>query len=260
MCSQKSRRGGGVGNTNLTSTEIKSNTTKKSSLKLLEKSTTSLTNIQVYPIKLNSNTEKLDPFGTIVSVNFIDVKSSTARNPTNLNSIRKDKIIDNSFTNEQNLNSQIQMLNSSNTNNIVHNPIWNDESNSGWTSTGVMSDRSSVYSIDDGDFDREASRKVGNQLKAIESVLYEQTSTDSLYLNECKEWLEKFPHLRILGSQVQNYPKDDLLEISKISINRNNQTNLNRSLSPFINSNKINDASNMNQMKRRETTDLNNQG
>jgi hypothetical protein len=28
--------------------------------------------------------------------------------------------------------------------------IWQDESNSGWTSTGVMSERSSVYSIDDG--------------------------------------------------------------------------------------------------------------
>lgn len=28
--------------------------------------------------------------------------------------------------------------------------LWHDESNSGWTGTGVMSDRSSVYSIDDG--------------------------------------------------------------------------------------------------------------
>jgi hypothetical protein len=30
-----------------------------------------------------------------------------------------------------------------------HNNSWNEESNEGWTSTGVMSDRSSVYSIDD---------------------------------------------------------------------------------------------------------------
>lgn len=27
---------------------------------------------------------------------------------------------------------------------------WNEESNEGWTSTGIMSDRSSDYSIDDG--------------------------------------------------------------------------------------------------------------
>ena len=30
-----------------------------------------------------------------------------------------------------------------------HRNSWNEESNEGWTSTGVMSDRSSVYSIDD---------------------------------------------------------------------------------------------------------------
>ncbi len=29
------------------------------------------------------------------------------------------------------------------------NNSWNEESNEGWTSTGVLSDRSSVYSIDD---------------------------------------------------------------------------------------------------------------
>ena len=80
---------------------------------------------------------------------------------------------------------------------------WNEESNSGWTGTGVMSDRSSVYSIDDGDFDREASRKVNNQLREIESILYEQNSTHSSnQVTECNEWLEKFPHIRILGRQM----------------------------------------------------------
>lgn len=29
---------------------------------------------------------------------------------------------------------------------------WNEDSNEGWTSTGVLSDRSSVYSIDDAVF------------------------------------------------------------------------------------------------------------
>jgi hypothetical protein len=80
---------------------------------------------------------------------------------------------------------------------------WNEESNSGWTGTGVMSDRSSVYSIDDGDFDREASRKVNNQLREIESILYEQNSAHSTNsIRECNEWLEKFPHIRILGRQL----------------------------------------------------------
>jgi len=82
---------------------------------------------------------------------------------------------------------------------------WNEESNSGWTGTGVMSDRSSVYSIDDGDFDREASRRVNNQLREIESILYEQNSgRSSTSMSECKEWLEKFPHIRILGKQIFN--------------------------------------------------------
>ncbi len=95
----------------------------------------------------------------------------------------------------------------SNTINSASN--WNEESNSGWTGTGVMSDRSSVYSIDDGDFDREASRKVNNQLREIESILYEQNSGHSSNsMSECKEWLEKFPHIRILGKQLLNSRSD----------------------------------------------------
>lgn len=86
---------------------------------------------------------------------------------------------------------------------------WNEESNEGWTSTGVTSDRSSVYSIDDGDFDKEASRKVNNQLREIEAILYEQNSSKRPILNECKEWLEKFPHLRVLGHNVQSIPKEE---------------------------------------------------
>ena len=46
------------------------------------------------------------------------------------------------------------------------------------------------------DFDREASKKVNNQLKEIESILYEKNSSHRPILVECKEWLEKFPHLR----------------------------------------------------------------
>ena len=59
------------------------------------------------------------------------------------------------------------------------------------------------------DFDREASRKVNNQLREIESILYEQNSKTSSNLIECKEWLEKFPHIRILGSQIPNPNRED---------------------------------------------------
>ncbi len=105
----------------------------------------------------------------------------------------------------------------------IPNYSLNEGSNEGWTSTGVMSDSSSVYSIDDGvcvikkkvvclysyesmgfcfilfkDFDKEASKKVNNQLKEIEAILYEQNSSYRPILNECKEWIEKFPHLRLV--------------------------------------------------------------
>lgn len=267
-----------------------SGSAKKASIKLIEKTPANLANIQVYPIKLNSNSEKLDSFSTIVSVNFIDVKSSTARNRANSNTNRNSRLIDNSFANDLQLTASTNILNFNNPNILqantsqhnIHNQTshpWNDECNSGWTSTGVMSDRSSVYSIDDGDFDREASRKVGNQLRAIESVLYEQTSTDSSsYINECKEWLEKFPHLRILGSQMSSHStKDDLLQ-SNLENTRSSTTyrqisnslSLNTSLSPFINSSSnltkslTNDASitqkNQITKARRENTDINNQG
>jgi hypothetical protein len=96
-----------------------------------------------------------------------------------------------------------------------------------------MSDSSTVYSIDDGvrglmcistlciifsqpcsvkkDFDREASKRVNNQLKEIESILYENNSYRPVQI-EYKEWLEKFPHLRyqtgpdmpILDNQVHD--------------------------------------------------------
>ena len=56
----------------------------------------------------------------------------------------------NSFrSNKENQSSMYTNLNGTN-HSTNHTHHWHDESNSGWTSTGVMSDRSSVYSIDDG--------------------------------------------------------------------------------------------------------------
>ena len=89
-----------------------------------------------------------------------------------------------------------------------NNPIVMDNSMStsaAWTAstTGVMSDRSSVYSID-GDFEREASHKVNKQLKEIESILYEkmhsnQHNHNHTNINEYEEWSLKFPHLRFVS-------------------------------------------------------------
>ena len=196
-----------------------SSASKKSINKFIEKNQNNLTNIQVYP-------RILDSYSTIVSFNLFDVKSnpnntnSKSRTSNNSNSInannRNSKFDLNTnslsnlsqltigsnnkpITNSININTNKLNNINSNINNSHHNHnshSWHDESNSGWTSTSVMSDRSSVYSIDDGDFDREASRKVNNQLREIESILYEQNSTHSSILVECKEWLEKFPHIR----------------------------------------------------------------
>lgn len=226
----------------MTSTELEKSNSAKKSIKLIEKSPSNLTNIQVYPIKLNSNAEKIDSFGTILSVNFIDIKSSTARDHTS--TLMSAEV---TSVQEPNLDTQLQMTDINHSR--VNNPNWNDESHSGWTSTGVMSDRSSVYSIDDGDFDREASRKVGNQLKAIESVLYEQKSTDKPYSNECKEWLEKFPHLRILGNQIFIQQKEDNLDLNRSyrSLNKNTASYLD-------NESMVNNASNS-IVKRKDSID-----
>ena len=127
---------------------------------------------------------------------------------------------------------------------------WNEESNSGWTGTGVMSDRSSVYSIDDGDFDREASRKVNNQLRQIESILYEQNSTHSSNQLECMEWLEKFPHIRILGKQLSTPSSQSDLQLSLDSLKSSMQSSLRNLSSNFFEHNKITSRSFRHILKR----------
>lgn len=107
------------------------------------------------------------------------------------------------------LASNNQIMHGINTNNnqiVIDNCCNSMSTSAAWTAstTGVMSDRSSVYSIDDGgDFDREASHKVNKQLKEIEAILYEQVVLHPNQfnhhfnkLNEYEEWSLKFPHLR----------------------------------------------------------------
>ncbi|XP_066303484.1 protein FAM149A-like isoform X2 [Branchiostoma lanceolatum] len=70
----------------------------------------------------------------------------------------------------------------------------------GWTTeTGSES----VYSFGEDDFDRQASQKVRYMFKEIDDMLYEgrQKGNQQIY-NECKEWVNMFPHLRICGAQL----------------------------------------------------------
>lgn len=196
----------------------------KRSLKIIESKSPS--NFQVLRLNPGSNTE----FGSITVFDATNqTNMSNSIKATRRNSNRNNKIeyqIDNNsdlsaaFSFNNTINSKnpsghsygsnnfgSSYANRSNTMNSILN--WNEESNSGWTGTGVMSDRSSVYSIDDGDFDREASRKVNNQLREIESILYEQNLPHkSNSITECNEWLEKFPHIRVLGTQLLSSRSD----------------------------------------------------
>jgi len=105
--------------------------------------------------------------GTFVSVNFIDVEATNKSsiepsssllnnqinviNTTSFKTQQQKQLSKNSSNNQENHKHTNQMP----SNQHAHQPsqshnIWHDESASAWTSTGVMSDRSSVYSIDDG--------------------------------------------------------------------------------------------------------------
>jgi hypothetical protein len=263
----------------------------------------SSSSFQVYPIRINSSTnEKMDSVSTLVSLNFIDVKSSTARSigssnsannsPRNIvnnnnNNINNNKRLNNfkmnsnqtkkDFDFEINKPKTIASNINLNQQNIINNQQqhqqsqlvnWNDESNSGWTSTGVMSDRSSIYSIDDGDFDKEASRQVNKQLKEIESILYEQNETmtpKSASLIECKEWLEKFPHIRILGNQIPNVYREDYDSNKQTTMSHSYQSQMsfNNKLPLFTSTSLVNQLNNNESSptptKRRESSDINNQ-
>ncbi|OWF49843.1 protein FAM149B1-like isoform X2 [Mizuhopecten yessoensis] len=78
----------------------------------------------------------------------------------------------------------------------------------GWT-TGNTTERSSTdsnYSWDE--FDKQAAKTVQCLFDQIDSMLFEQNVEGPSYiLKECKEWNLKFPHLRILGSQLF-HPQD----------------------------------------------------
>ncbi|MGH0146790.1 UNVERIFIED_CONTAM: hypothetical protein FKN15_058710 [Acipenser sinensis] len=76
--------------------------------------------------------------------------------------------------------------------------------------TGLSTERSSIYSWRDDEFDRVNTQKVHQLLWDVAEMLFEgkvSSRTQGLQ-TECKEWTKHSPHLRILGSQLV-LPRDE---------------------------------------------------
>ncbi|XP_033890181.3 protein FAM149A-like [Acipenser ruthenus] len=87
--------------------------------------------------------------------------------------------------------------------------------NSSWSgiqsyATGLSTERSSVYSWRDDEFDRVNTQNVHQLFWDVDEMLFEGkvcSRTQGLQ-TECKEWTKRSPHLRILGSQLV-LPRDE---------------------------------------------------
>ncbi|NXI40954.1 F149A protein, partial [Galbula dea] len=76
--------------------------------------------------------------------------------------------------------------------------------------TGLSTERSSVYSWRDDEFDKANTQRVHQLFWEIDEMLFEgkvTSQTESLKA-ECADWVEQFPHIRVLGRQLL-LPKDE---------------------------------------------------
>ncbi|XP_010141613.1 PREDICTED: protein FAM149A, partial [Buceros rhinoceros silvestris] len=89
------------------------------------------------------------------------------------------------------------------------------ELNNSWSginsyTTGLSTERSSVYSWRDDEFDKANTQRVHQLFWEIDEMLFEgkvTSQTQSLQV-ECADWVEQFPHIRVLGKQLL-LPKDE---------------------------------------------------
>ncbi|NXU08079.1 F149A protein, partial [Pardalotus punctatus] len=89
------------------------------------------------------------------------------------------------------------------------------ELNNSWSginsyTTSLSTERSSVYSWRDDEFDKANTQRVHQLFWEIDEMLFEgkvTSQTENLQV-ECADWVEQFPHLRVLGKQILA-PKDE---------------------------------------------------
>ncbi|KAM6346026.1 protein FAM149A [Podargus strigoides] len=89
------------------------------------------------------------------------------------------------------------------------------ELNNSWSginsyTTGLSTEGSSVYSWRDDEFDKANTQRVHQLFWEIDEMLFEGkvTSQTQSLQTECADWIEQFPHLRVLGKQLL-LPKDE---------------------------------------------------
>ncbi|NWX56940.1 F149A protein, partial [Promerops cafer] len=89
------------------------------------------------------------------------------------------------------------------------------ELNNSWSginsyTTSLSTERSSVYSWRDDEFDKANTQRVHQLFWEIDEMLFEgkvTSQTENLQA-ECADWVEQFPHMRVLGKQLL-VPKDE---------------------------------------------------